>query len=342
MTILSFINSTIILVALGFLVAIVGIVLTFRGLRTLGTDDISKRINEFVAEPTSTGVVQTPVMVQQVISGSLIRRLLAPLAKRLINYFYRFLPAAAITELERKLSITRNPFGLRAREFNGLRYGLLFLGLLLAFLLNYPNLGQLFALLTRTPIGELIVRFRDPLFIRLYLGMILIIVFYLLPSIWLNALVRKVTTEIRQTLPDALDMLSVCADAGLGFDQALQRVSDYWQTAISDEFRRVINEMEIGVSRAEALRNMSERLRIDELSSFVAVIIQSEVLGMRIADVLHGQAEQMRILRHLRAREIAYRLPARMIIPLALLILPAIFAVILGPLIPNLLEILYR
>ncbi|MEJ5201631.1 MAG: type II secretion system F family protein [Anaerolineales bacterium] len=339
---LSFIDSTVLLIGIGSLVIIAGIVLTFIGVRTIGTNNISRRLNDFVAEPIQARVVHTPVMVQQVFSGSIFRRVFSPLIKSLVNYFYRYLPAATIAELDRKLLIAKNPFGLRAREFNGLRYGLLFLGIFLAFLLNYPSLGQLIALFANTSIGELIKRFSDPLLVRVYLGIAIILILYLLPSIWLNMLVRKSISEIRYTLPDALDMLSVCADAGLGFDQALQRVSDYWQTAISEEFRRVINEMEIGVSRAEALRNMSDRLRIDELSSFVAVIIQSELLGMRIADVLHGQAEQMRILRHLRAKEIAYRLPARMIVPLALLILPAIFAVILGPLIPNLLEVFNR
>jgi tight adherence protein C len=143
--------------------------------------------------------------------------------------------------------------------------------------------------------------------------------------------------DIRRGLPDALDMLSVCTFAGLGFDQALQRVSEYWHSPLGVEFSRVVQEIELGVSRAEALRNMSDRMQVGELSSFVAIIIQSENLGMRIADVLHGQAEQMRVLRQYRAKEVANRLPAKMMVPLALLILPALMAVIFAPMVPSLL-----
>ena len=135
-------------------------------------------------------------------------------------------------------------------------------------------------------------------------------------------------------------MLSVCASAGLGFDQSLQKVSDSWKTPLGFEFRRVVQEMEVGLSRSEALRNMSHRLEIKELSSFVAVIVQAEQLGMQIADVLHSQAEQMRLLRQFRAKEIANKLPAKMMVPLALCILPALIAVILGPMLPAFIDTL--
>ncbi len=133
-----------------------------------------------------------------------------------------------------------------------------------------------------------------------------------------------------------MDLLSVCSEAGLGFDQALQRVGDYMKNFVGSEFRRLVSEMEVGVSRADALRKMSERLDISEFSSFATIIIQSETLGMKISEVLHSQAEQYRILRLFKAKEIAYRLPAKMIVPMALLILPSLLIVILGPLIPSL------
>ena len=136
-----------------------------------------------------------------------------------------------------------------------------------------------------------------------------------------------------------MDMLSVCATAGLGFDQSLQRVSEYWDTPIGHEFGRVINEMEMGLSRREALRNFSDRLDIREISSFVALILQTEQLGMSISDTLHAQAEQMRIERRFRAQEQAQKAPIKMLIPMALLIFPALLAVILGPALPILREV---
>ena len=148
---------------------------------------------------------------------------------------------------------------------------------------------------------------------------------------------RKET--LRRGLPDTLDMLSVCADAGLGFDQSLQRVSEYWKTPISMELGRVVGEMEMGLSRREALRNFADRLDISEISSFVAVLLQSDQLGMSIAETLHVQAEQMRIERRFRAQEKANMIPIKMLIPLAFLIFPAILAVLLGPSIPPIMQL---
>lgn len=154
------------------------------------------------------------------------------------------------------------------------------------------------------------------------------------PSVWLKRKVRRRQDQIRKGLPDALDMLSVTAEAGLGFDQSLQRVSEYWENPISVEFGRVVAEMEMGVSRRQALRNMADRLGVAELSSFVAVIIQSDQLGMSIADALHAQAEQMRIERRFRAQEAARKVPLKMLFPMLLLIFPAMLAVVCGPSLP--------
>jgi tight adherence protein C len=134
-------------------------------------------------------------------------------------------------------------------------------------------------------------------------------------------------------------MLSVCASAGLGFDQSLKKISEYWDTELGHELKRVIEEMEMGVSRADALKNLSSRLDVEDLSRFVAILVQAERIGMSYADVLHSQALQMRVLRQLRTREIANKLPAKMILPLVLFIFPAMIAVILGPSIPVLMNI---
>ena len=155
----------------------------------------------------------------------------------------------------------------------------------------------------------------------------------------LRTVVRGKQEKIRRHLPDAMDMLSVCADAGLGFDQSLQRVSESWEGPIAIEFVRVVNEMSMGETRASAMRSMAERLDVPEVSSFVAVILQSYELGMGIADTLHAQADQMRTERRYWAQEQARKMPTKMLFPLMLLILPAMFAVIMGPTIPALREI---
>ncbi|GAH40083.1 unnamed protein product, partial [marine sediment metagenome] len=165
-----------------------------------------------------------------------------------------------------------------------------------------------------------------------------VLIFYM-PKLWLRSVVRRKQENIRRHLPDALDMLSVCADAGLGFDQSLQRVSESWEGPLAIEFARVVNEMSMGETRASAMRSMAERLDVQEVSSFVAVILQSYELGMGIADTLHAQADQMRIERRYWAQEQARKIPTKMLFPLMFLILPAMFAVILGPIVPLMREI---
>ena len=120
----------------------------------------------------------------------------------------------------------------------------------------------------------------------------------------------------------------------------MQRVGQTFNNPIGEEFSRVVSEIDFGVSRKEALRNMQSRVEIPQISSFIAVIIQSESIGMSISDVLQSQADQMRIHRQYKAKEIVQRLPAKMMVPLTLLIFPALIAVLLGPMLPYLQELL--
>jgi tight adherence protein C len=337
-------NSTFIIATLVIGLLLAGVLLIFIAYRTGKTTDTTDRLHEFVSYQSHTKTIskQSAPIQQQHFSELFLDRTVVAGFKKLFSYLGRFAPKQTIAETDRKLSIIRNPGNLRAREFFAVRLIFLILGIVLAFLINLRNFGQLGNLFSRSQAGIGSVGQANPQYANLMLlaGVLLIILFFLLPSVWLNAEVNKVKQKIEREFPDALDLLSVCADAGLGFDQAMQRVGEQMQNAIGAEFRRVSSEMEVGVSRADALRNMSQRLDVSELSSFVTIIIQSETLGMRIADVLHSQAEQFRIIRHFKAKEIAYKLPAKMIIPLALLILPALLIVILGPLIPRILTLL--
>ncbi|RPI32246.1 MAG: type II secretion system F family protein [Chloroflexota bacterium] len=159
-----------------------------------------------------------------------------------------------------------------------------------------------------------------------------------MPKVWLDRKVRFRQNKVRRGLPDALDMLSVCSSAGLGFDQSLKRVSEYWDTPVGAEFGRVITEIEMGLSRREALRNLSDRLEVAEVSSFVSFILQTEQLGLSISDTLHSLADQMRIERRLRAQEQAQKVPTKMLFPMVFLIFPALMALILGPVVPTMVE----
>jgi tight adherence protein C len=300
---------------------LLGMILLAVSTRFGGPSTVESRLEDFVVEYERTSRQNAPigpggVVLVEKFEGSLMRRTVLPALHRFALFLGKLSPARSNVVLEEKLSVAGNPAGLRALEFTGLRIFLVLIGIALGVLIN----------LNITPVSPL----------RIAAGALIALLFFIAPLSWLDTRVRLARDEVAKSLPDALDMLSVCAYAGLGFDQSLQRVVEYWHTSLGIEFGRVVQEMELGVTRAQALRNMANRLQVPELSSFVAVIVQAETLGMQISDVLHGQAEQMRILRQFRAKEIANRLPAKMMIPLALLILPALLAVIFAPAVPRL------
>jgi tight adherence protein C len=331
-------NSMTFYYILGGSLLLAGILMVIVSLRSLNGEGVTNRLKDFVVEQERTRLEKVQTSLEQDFKESFFKRFFVGGFKNFITSLGRLTPKYTIDEVNRRLSIIHNPLNLRAREFYGIRLLFLLLGVFLGSLLVLPNVDKIAGLFSSEYGGilaSLIANFRQPAMISIYLGLLIIIALFLLPNLWLTISVQRVQNEIRRGLPDALDLLSVCTDAGLGFDQALQRVSDYMKTAISVELKRVVSEMEVGVSRAEALRNMSTRLDITELSAFVAVIIQSDSLGMSIAEVLHGQAEQMRIIRQYHAKEIAQKLPAKMIIPLALFIFPALIIVIMAPIIPD-------
>ena len=125
--------------------------------------------------------------------------------------------------------------------------------------------------------------------------------------------------------------MTICVEAGLGFDGALQKVYEKWDNLLSLAFGRVIREIQLGKLRREALRDMADRIGLPEMTSFVAAIIQSEQLGVSMAKVLRIQSDQMRIKRRQLAEEQAHQAPIKMLIPMALLIFPSICVVLMTP-----------
>jgi len=160
------------------------------------------------------------------------------------------------------------------------------------------------------------------------------VVGFLVPRLWLRLAVGRRKHDILRALPDALDMLTIGVEAGLGFESAMVRVGQKWDNALTRVFRRAVGEMRLGAARDVALEHMAERSGVPELRTFIAVLVQSSQLGVSIAEVLHTQAAQMRVRRRQRAEELARQAGIKLIFPLAALILPALFVVILGPTLP--------
>lgn len=309
-------------ISVGAILGIIGIVVIYLGARWLRSGSVTQRLVQYVAAPIDTTHSRMNLSRAQtrIITGSFLNRTFIPAVRGIGRFFGRLTPGGVIEGLAKKLQMAGNPMGLGAREFYGISFLFTVLGAYLAFILYR--------------------RQSPPL--NIILSIAVLIMMYFFPKLWLQSKVSRRQNAVRKGMADALDMLSVCATAGLGFDQSLQRVSEYWDTPIGHEFGRVISEMEMGLSRREALRNLSDRLEIREISSFVALILQTEQLGMSISDTLHAQAEQMRIERRFRAQEQAQKAPIKMLFPMIGLIFPALLAVILGPAIPALREIFGR
>jgi len=314
-------DSNLILTLLGAVVAVFGVILVFHAVSSWfrGGSKISTRMEQFVTlEDETNGSSAQRQIIQREISGSLFNRTIHRWINNLLLFFGKFAPKKMVDEIEHKLTIAGHPAKLRAGDVYAIKFLLVAAAILFTLLINrdFNNLSTT----------------------NLMMGLASIGVCLMLPDFWLNGQMRTRQDEIQRGLPDALDMLSVCASAGLSFDQSLQKISSYWDNDLGRELKIVTQEMEMGVARTDALRNLGKRLEVDDLTRFVAIIIQAELIGMSYADVLHSQASQLRILRGLRAREIANKLPGKMIFPLAILIFPAMIAVILGPSIPLLLN----
>lgn len=154
---------------------------------------------------------------------------------------------------------------------------------------------------------------------------------YIVPRFYLGKCITNRQQEVSRSLPYAIDLLVVSAEAGLGFDMALKRVVAKMEGALSEEFSRVLEEVKLGAPRKRALRNMTDRVEVDELQSFVSAVIQAEELGASIGEVLRVQADQMRTERRQQIEEQAQKAPVKMLIPMVIFIFPTIFIAVLGP-----------
>ncbi|MEW5693973.1 MAG: type II secretion system F family protein [Candidatus Hydrogenedentota bacterium] len=154
---------------------------------------------------------------------------------------------------------------------------------------------------------------------------------WVMPMFVLKSKVKKRQKAIKRALPDCLDLLTVSVEAGLGFDQAVQKVIEKAKNALTDEFNRALQEVKMGKQRRDALRDMSKRVKVDELDTFISSIIQADSLGVSISNVLRIQSEQMRVKRRQQIEEQAMKAPLKMLFPMILFIFPTIFIVVFGP-----------
>jgi tight adherence protein C len=259
------------------------------------------------------------VIQQAELAQPFVTRVVMPLLRRLVRALGALMPQRNLEKTARQLVLAGEPGGMSVLDFLGVR-------LLLA---------TLFASSYYFWLGSTL-----PFFIGARNTLIAVSLGLFLPQLWLRRKARHRQNQILRALPDALDMLTIGVQAGLAFESALLRVGEQWQNALSSEFRRVVAEMRLGTSRQEALNRLVERTDVEELRTFVAVLQQSNQLGVSISSVLQSQAEQMRIKRRQRAEELARKAGVKIVVVLVFFIFPALFIVIMGPAVPGILTLL--
>lgn len=300
--------STLIVVLIVLFFIIGAITLVVIGLRDRReSDPLQQRLAEFAARG------ETATLEEIELSQPLSERVIIPLARKFGEIVSRFTPQNALQSTARKLELAGNPRGLDPAIFWALR--IIIAVAIAGFMLFIFNVGSINWSLGRK---------------TLVLAGFTALGFYV-PEMLLTSRIERRQKAIRRAMPDALDLLTICVEAGLGFDGAMQKVSDKWNNELSRAFGRVIRELSLGKLRREALRDMADRIGIAEMTSFVAAVIQSEQLGVSMAKVLRIQADQMRIKRRQIAEEAAHKAPIKMLIPMALLIFPSICIVLMTP-----------
>jgi tight adherence protein C len=290
------------------LVLIAAVVMIIIGMRDAGGEDpLQDRLAEFAARGEITDLEEIEL------SQPLTERIVFPIARKMGQLALRFTPQNAIQQTTKKLELAGNPGGMDPTVFWALRMAGLSLGALLFFVASIAPEGSFLK-------GR-----------GLLIGIPAAAMGFFLPELWLRGRISKRQHDVRKAMPDALDLLTICVEAGLGFDAAMAKVYEKWDNVVAMAFGRVIREIQLGKLRRDSLKDMADRLGVPEMTSFIAAVIQSEQLGVSLARVLRIQADQMRIKRRQLAEEAAHKAPIKMLIPLALLIFPSICIVLMTP-----------
>jgi tight adherence protein C len=266
---------------------------------------------QLVEERLQTYTGTRPLTLEEVeLQAPFAERFVRPAINRLATTLSRTAPGKARLDLSRRLDLAGRPGNLTPEDFGAVR--------IVAAVVT-AAVGLLLGLLLATPVA---------IAIAIAVGAIL---GYYLPVIWLKQLVDGRRAEIQKSLPDAMDLLVIAVDAGLGFDSALTRVTEKYKNALSQEFAKMLREVSLGRPRLEAMDEMGRSTGVEDLHNFIQAIIQSEQFGTGIAKILRLQADEMRRKRRQRAQEKAAQATLKMLLPMVGCIFPTLWIVLLGP-----------
>ncbi|MGB8649208.1 MAG: type II secretion system F family protein [Mycobacteriales bacterium] len=238
-------------------------------------------------------------------------RVVTPALDRLTSWGRKLSSSGREQDLQHRLDLAGSPAGWDVDRVIAFKFLGLLLGAFLGFFVTLVLGGGLLVTLGTT--------------------VLLALLGFYAPNLALYQIAYNRTQRIRRELPDALDLLTISVEAGLAFDAALSQVARNTVGPLAEEFFRVLQEMQIGLGRTEAMRALGERSDLPELRGFVSAMVQADSFGIPIANVLRVQAKEMRIKRTQRAEELAQKVPVKILFPLIFCILPALFIVVIGP-----------
>ena len=301
----------VILFVLGVCLVLLAILLIGSALSTTTQSGVTRSLAVLEA------MTNAPKELNQELEKSFGERVLAPLQARAVGLGRRLSGADTAERIRRKLDLAGNPVGWTVdRVLSGKVIGAI------AGLVG----GLVFQLMLDSPAVKIIV----------VIGFV--VVGFFAPNLYLYQKAHERAERLQRELPDAIDLLTISVESGLGFDAAVQQVARNTDGPLSEEFSRVLREMQIGQGRADALRALGERTGVADVRTFVGAMVQADSFGIPVAQVLRVQSAEMRVKRRQRAEEKAQQVPVKITIPLIFCILPTLFIAVMGPAVLSILD----
>jgi tight adherence protein C len=260
---------------------------------------------------SQVGAVEGSFDLRQQLEGSTLQRVVMPAVKKIGRILARVTPFDLTERINTKLVMAGNPAGWDAERVVALK-----------IIGGVVGLVGGMALMALLPISG---------WMKLAFVAIITLLGYTVPSAQVSTMAGKRQGLIRKQLADVMDLLTISVEAGLGFDAALAQVVKNVPGPLAEELARLLQEVQIGVSRADSFRHLGERTTVPELEGFVLSMIQADLFGVSIANVLRAQSRELRLKRRQRAEEIAQKIPVKLLFPMIFMVLPALFVIVLGP-----------
>lgn len=292
--------------------ALVGTFLTIFLLGVIVDMLVRERNRPLTLLQSHLGTVEGPVDLRsQQLQGSILERVFLPGARKIGRTVVKLTPFDMYGRINKFLVMAGNPPGWDAERVVAMKI--------------VGGIGGIVggAFLSTVAPG--------PPALRIVFAVIVALIGYTFPSAKIRGMAVRRQAMIRKQLSDVMDLLTISVEAGLGFDQAMAQVTRNVPGPLAEELTRLLQEFQVGASRAEAFRNLGERTDVPELRGFVLSMIQADLFGVSIANVLRAQSKELRHKRRQRAEEQAQKVPVKLLFPMIFMVLPALFIIVLGP-----------